>query len=257
MRSSSVSAPRRRHARAPDPATVSGAHRLLLDAVVALAGADEAADLIASGAVLVDGLPVRTPRSRLRPGAAVTLRPGRVLRGSAKLRAALQTFAVPVARRVALDIGASTGGFTTVLLAAGARCVYAVDAGHGQLLGSLRQDPRVVNLESVNVGELTVQRVPSAVEVVSVDVSYLSLTEAVRQLDRITIAAGADLVGLVKPMFELQRPTAPTDRASLEAALAAAVGGVEAAGWTVRGTMDSPVLGSRGAPELLLWAQRT
>jgi 23S rRNA (cytidine1920-2'-O)/16S rRNA (cytidine1409-2'-O)-methyltransferase len=230
--------------------------RLLLDAVVDLVGEEGAGALIGAGDVLVDGMPVRTPRSRLRPGATITFRRVPVLRGSAKLRAALATFPVTVLGRVALDVGASTGGFTTALLEAGAVRVYAVDAGHGQLLGSLRQDPRVVNLEALNVGELDTSVIPEAVEVVTVDVSYLSLRAAVAQLDRIVIGATADLVGLVKPMFELQRATAPNDRVSLDAALAGAVAGVEASGWHVLGTMDSPVTGSRGAAEMLLWAQR-
>jgi 23S rRNA (cytidine1920-2'-O)/16S rRNA (cytidine1409-2'-O)-methyltransferase len=204
--------------------------------------------------VLVDGLPATSPRSRLRPGARVTMRTASPLRGSAKLRAALDQFAVPVAGRVALDVGAAAGGFTTVLLEAGARLVYAVDAGHGQLLGSLRQHPRVVNLESVNVADLDATRVPDAVEVITIDVSYLSLSAAAAQLGRIRIAPGAVLVGLVKPMFELRAATAPSDRASLDAALAAAIAGVTAAGWTVQGSMDSPVRGSRGARELLLVA---
>lgn len=220
-----------------------------------IVGDEDAGGLIAAGEVLVDGMPVRTPRSRLRPGATVTLRRAPALRGSVKLRAALATFAVRVAGRVALDVGASTGGFTTALLEAGAVRVYAVDAGHGQLLGSLRQDPRVVNLEAVNVGELGTALVPEPVKVVTVDVTYLRLCDAVAQLDRIVVA-GADLVGLVKPMFELRRATAPGDRGSLDAALAVAVAGVEAAGWRVRGTMDSPVTGRRGAAEMLLWARR-
>ena len=109
--------------------------------------------------------------------------------------------------------------------------MYAVDAGHGQLLGSLRQDPRVVNLEAVNVADLDADRVPDSIEVVTIDVSYLSVTAAAAQLNRIAIAPGASMVALVKPMFELRAATAPLDRASLDAALAAASDGVTAAGW--------------------------
>jgi len=172
------------------------------------------------------------------------------LRGSVKLRAALDRFGVDPSGRICLDVGASTGGFTTVLLERGATKVYAVDAGHGQLLGSLRQDPRVVNLENTNIADLAID---DAVDLVTIDVSYLSLAEGVPQLR----THGRELVGLVKPMFELKLASAPSDRASLDEALARAVAGIEAAGWRVVATMDSPVTGAGGAPELFVHARRT
>ncbi|HWF57444.1 MAG TPA: SAM-dependent methyltransferase [Candidatus Dormibacteraeota bacterium] len=230
--------------------------RTLARAVAELFPGDDAERLIAAGEVLVDGVPVTNPRSRLRAQAHVTRRPATTLRGSLKLRAAIDAFDVDVSGRVALDVGAAAGGFTTVLLEAGARVVYAVDAGHGQLLGSLRQHPRVVNLESVNIADLDMERVPETVEVVTIDVSYLSVRAAAAQLTRVALAPRACLVALVKPMFELRAAAAPTDRASLDAALAAAASGVTAAGWVVRGSIDSPVTGSRGAAELFLHAVR-
>ena len=100
------------------------------------------AALVASGEIEVDGLAVTNPEARVPAGAQVRRRRPAALRGEAKLSAALAAFDIGVLGRVALDVGAAAGGFTRVLLAAGARRVYAVDAGHGQLLGSLRQDPR-------------------------------------------------------------------------------------------------------------------
>ncbi|MBO0684385.1 MAG: TlyA family rRNA (cytidine-2'-O)-methyltransferase [Candidatus Dormibacteraeota bacterium] len=178
------------------------------------------------------------------------------LRGEAKLDAALHEFQVPIQGRVALDAGAAAGGFTTVLLRRGASRVYAVEAGFGQLLGSLRQDPRVVNLERTNLGDLDRRRVTDRVEVVSLDLSYLSLADAVPQLTTLDIAGGADLIALVKPMFELHLPRPPADEARLQDALGRAIAGMEAAGWRVAGSMPSPVTGQGGAHEFLVHGRR-
>jgi 23S rRNA (cytidine1920-2'-O)/16S rRNA (cytidine1409-2'-O)-methyltransferase len=172
------------------------------------------------------------------------------------LQAALEHFGIDARERIALDVGAAAGGFTTVLLRAGAARVYAVDAGHGQLLGSLRQDPRVINLEATNVSRVDALLVPDDIEIVTIDVSYLSLSQAAAQLERVRFAPDAQLIGLVKPMFELRRATAPTDEASVQAAADIAESGVTAAGWIVVGRMRSPVAGARGAPEMLLHARR-
>lgn len=189
--------------------------------------------------------------------ASIVLRTPQPLAGEAKLGAALAAFAPPVAGRIALDVGAAAGGFTRVLLEAGAARVYAVDVGFGQLLGSLRQDPRVVNLERTNLGELDAERVPDRIEIVTIDVSYISLARALPQLERVAFAPDADLIALVKPMFELAMAEAPLDDASLAKALRRASAGIEAAGWTVVATMPSPVLGHHGAKELLVHARRT
>ena len=197
---------------------------------------------------------MRRPRPRSEPDPVTTHAP---LRGEAKLRAALYGFEVRVTDRVCLDLGAAAGGFTRVLLEAGASRVYAVDAGFGQLLGSLRQDPRVINLEATNVAVLDVHLVPDVIELVTIDVSYLALAAAVGQLDRIAIAPDADLIGLVKPMFELRLATAPTDLARVDEATERAALGINAAGWEVIGAMPSPVVGGRGAVEALVHARRS
>jgi 23S rRNA (cytidine1920-2'-O)/16S rRNA (cytidine1409-2'-O)-methyltransferase len=210
---------------------------------------------IRAGEVSVDGLVIENPASLVHPDAVIAIRRESPLRGEAKLEAALDRFEVPVDGRVALDVGAAAGGFTNALLRAGAAKVYAVDAGFGQLLGHLRQDPRVVNLERTNLSALDRQLVPEEIGVVSADLSYLALGEAVGQLtERVELAAGADLLGLVKPQFELGLPDQPTSRDQLEAAVEAAVAGVERAGWQLEGTMESPVRGSRGSIEFLLHA---
>lgn len=197
---------------------------------------------------------MRRVRPSIAPDTVTTRAP---LRGEAKLRAALSGFDVRVVGRICLDLGAAAGGFTRVLLEAGAARVYAVDAGFGQLLGSLRQDPRVVNLEATNVAALDSGLILDVIDVLTVDVSYLALAAAVAQLNRITIAPDAELIGLVKPMFELRLATAPSDPLLVDAATERAVAGIVAAGWTVIGSMPSPVLGGRGAVEAMVHARRS
>ena len=219
--------------------------------------ASDAEAAIARGEVRVDGRIVQNPRSLVRTDAVITIEPRHPpLRGQAKLAAAIAAFGVDCRDRVALDVGAAAGGFTRVLLEAGCRRVYAVDAGHGQLAGWLRQDARVIDLEGHNLGELDTTLVPDAVEIVTIDVSYLSLGAAAPQLERVRIAGGAELVALVKPQFELASSDAPDTDQELERALASAAFGFERAGWRVLSFIDSPVRGARGARELLLYARR-
>ncbi|HEU0169155.1 MAG TPA: SAM-dependent methyltransferase [Chloroflexota bacterium] len=210
---------------------------------------------ILAGHVLVNGLPVRNPRSLVGPATPITLAEPAALRGEAKLAAALAAFAISVRGRVALDAGAAAGGFTRVLLAHGALRVYAVDAGHGQLLGSLRQEPRVVNMEGTNLGALTLSLVPDAIDIITLDLSYLSLAKAVPQLSALDLAPDAGLIALVKPMFELALDHAPSEQPLLDRALELACAGIEAAGWRVRDHIPSPVTGAKGAHEWLVWAR--
>jgi len=204
----------------------------------------------------VDGFPVRNPASLIRRGASIRVRDERPLRGEAKLAAALAAFDLPVSGRVALDVGAAAGGFTRALLARGARRVYAVDAGNGQLVGSLRADPRVVVLERTNLGDLDRRLLPEPVELVTIDVSYLALSAAVPQLERVELADSADLVALVKPQFELGLARPPVDAARLADALERASAGIEAARWRARGQMESPARGAGGAVEFFVHARR-
>lgn len=211
---------------------------------------------IARGAVVVDGRAVSNPASLVREGAQIALRVEQPLRGEAKLTAALQAFSAPVWGRAALDVGAAAGGFTRVLLAAGARRVYAVDAGHGQLLGSLRQDPRVVVLERVNLGELTCELVPEGLDVVTLDLSYLALAHAVPQLEAVRLAPDADAIALVKPQFELGLAAPPVDEARLELSVSLVAAAFARCGWHVEGAIESPVRGRGGAREFLVHARR-
>jgi 23S rRNA (cytidine1920-2'-O)/16S rRNA (cytidine1409-2'-O)-methyltransferase len=211
--------------------------------------------LIRSGRVLVEGIPVINPRALIPEGKTVALYDAKPLRGQLKLGVALGRFQVDLGGAVALDAGAAAGGFTQALLDAGAQTVYAVDAGHGQLRGWLRQDPRVVVLERTNISHLTKRLVPLILNVITLDLSYVSLAEAVPQLNRLDIADGADLVALIKPMFELGLPSLPPPEKH-QAAAELAAGGIEGAGWRVRDVCRSPVAGGRGAIEFWLHAKR-
>lgn len=207
---------------------------------------------IAAGEIQVDGVIVTNPRANVGGDASIVFTPQRPLKGEQKLSAALEAFDRPVALegRVALDVGASAGGFTTELLNRGCRKVYAVDVGHGQLRGALRQDPRVVNLEATNAADLTTELVPESIDVVTVDVSYTPLAVIVPQVtERVRFANDAALLALVKPMFELQLGRLPDREEQLDEAVLLATDGIAAAGWTIEEVITSPVTGNQGAIE--------
>ena len=209
-------------------------------------------------ALLVGDRIVTNTDSLVPSDAPVVVRHARPLRGEDKLRAALDAFGVDVTRRVCVDLGAAAGGFTRVLLERGAARVFAVDAGHGQLRGDLRNHSRVVCLERTNLGDLR-GRVPGCrpIDVVTIDLSYLSIANALPQLEgQMTFAGDADLVALVKPMFELGFAAPPKDDRRLKLALDHAVRGAAGAGWRVTATMPSPVAGARGAIEFFLHSRR-
>jgi 23S rRNA (cytidine1920-2'-O)/16S rRNA (cytidine1409-2'-O)-methyltransferase len=211
--------------------------------------------VIRDGRVRVDGTYVTNPSASVPARATIVVEEPAELRGRVKLGYALDRCEVPVVGAVALDVGAAAGGFTTALLERGAARVYAVDAGHGQLLGSLRQDPRVVNLEATNIGRISRALVPDPIAIVSVDVSYLTLREAVVQLAPLRFAdAGTHLVGLVKPMFELGLGELPATEEEAASAVEVAAAGIAEAGWRVLDTFASAVRGRRGASEYFVHA---
>jgi 23S rRNA (cytidine1920-2'-O)/16S rRNA (cytidine1409-2'-O)-methyltransferase len=217
---------------------------------------DDAEAAIKDGKVWVDGAVMVNPRSRVRGDAVIKVNQPQGLRGARKLSAALDRFGVPAQGRVALDLGAAAGGFTSVLVERGAKIVYAVDVGFGQLLGSLRQNPRVRNLERTNLADLKAPDFADRIDLVTVDLSYLSIANAIGQVEGLPFAADADLVALVKPMFELGLGALPTAQEQLDEAAERAAAGVRRYPWSVRGIMESPVRGNRGAIEFLLHATR-
>jgi 23S rRNA (cytidine1920-2'-O)/16S rRNA (cytidine1409-2'-O)-methyltransferase len=179
-----------------------------------------------------------------------------VSRGGHKLAAALDAFAVDPSGRVCLDVGASTGGFTDVLLQRGARRVYAVDVGRGQLAEPLRRDSRVVSMERTNARTLTAESLPEPVSLASVDVSFISLRLVLTPILSTFAEDGGDLIPLVKPQFEagrgetkggVVREPAIHARVLREVAEASLAAGLEPLG-----AVASPVLGPEGNREFLL-----
>ncbi len=182
-------------------------------------------------------------------------------RGGVKLAHGLDHFALDPAGLAALDIGASTGGFTDVLLARGARRVYAVDVGHGQLAWKLRQDPRVVVLERTNARHLTRAEIPEPIDIVTCDASFIGLATVLPAALALTAEAAA-LMALVKPQFEAGREHVGKGGVVRDPAVHRAVCERAAAwvgaqpGWTVVGIVESPILGPEGNREFLLHARR-
>jgi 23S rRNA (cytidine1920-2'-O)/16S rRNA (cytidine1409-2'-O)-methyltransferase len=219
---------------------------------------------IESGRVLVAGAPADKPARLVSPAEAVEVQgppSPYVSRGGGKLAAALERFAVDVTDRRALDAGASTGGFTDCLLQHGAACVVAVDVGHGQLDARLRHDPRVAVLERTNVRTLTPEGVPGGpVDVVSADLSFISLTAVAPVLAGPVVSPGGDVVVLVKPQFEAGRAQVSRGRGVVrdpgvwQAALTSVASALGTAGAAIMGAMASPVTGTAGNTEFLLHA---
>ncbi len=243
--------------------------RLRLDAELVRRGLarsrEQAADLIAAGRVAVGGQASVKAASQVSVDAAITVRqpidqPDYVSRGGHKLAGALAAFTgLEVAGKRCLDAGASTGGFTDVLLRAGAAHVVAVDVGYGQLAWSLQTDPRVTVLDRVNIRSLTADQVAPPPELVVADLSFISLTLVLPALVACS-APDADFVLMVKPQFEVGRDLVgsgvvkdPDLRFAAVKAVAAAAASLQLG---VAGVTASPLPGPSGNVEYFLWLRR-
>jgi 23S rRNA (cytidine1920-2'-O)/16S rRNA (cytidine1409-2'-O)-methyltransferase len=184
-----------------------------------------------------------------------------VSRGGMKLAKAIEHFKLNVTGAVAMDVGASTGGFTDVLLTHGAAKIYAVDVGHGQLDVKLRNDPRVVVMEETNARTITAEMIPDALDVVVCDASFISLTKVLPAVLALA-KTGAQLVTLIKPQFEVGKVEVSRGKGVIRDAglhrkvcddISAWVG---AQGWQVVGITESPITGPKGNVEFLLYARK-
>lgn len=220
---------------------------------------EKAQALILAGRVRVAGLAKAKPGLGVPPDARIELLPGprHVGRGALKLAGALDVLGVDPAGRVAVDVGAGTGGFTETLLARGARRVYAVDVGRAQLHERLRADPRVVVLEKLNARSLSQRELPEACGLAVVDVSFISLRKVLPAL-LARLDPSADVLALVKPQFELGRRRVGRGGIVSDPGLhLAALSDVARAahdelGCAVRGACASPITGAEGNREFFL-----
>ena len=225
---------------------------------------EKARALIMAGSVYVGGQKCDKPGTILPPDAPIEVRGSRlpyVSRGGLKLEKALKVFPIDLKGRTAMDIGASTGGFTDCMLQNGAAKVYAVDVGYGQLAWKLRTDPRVVVLERTNARYLTVEQVPEAVDFFSVDVAFISL-RLILPVARGFLRDGGRAVCLIKPQFEAGREKVGKkgvvrDRNVHVQVIRELVDFARGNGFSVLGLTFSPIKGPEGNIEYLLYLEKT
>lgn len=220
---------------------------------------EKAQALVMAGRVRVNGEPARKPGTAVGADAAIEVLagPAHVGRGALKLEGALDAFGIDPAGRVAVDVGASTGGFTETLLARGAVRVYAVDVGRGQLHDRLARDPRVVVVDRVNARALTALHVPEPCGLATADVSFISVRKVLSPLHAV-LAPEADAVVLVKPQFEVGRGQVgrggivKDPELHVLALRAVADAAIADSGFAVRGACASPIAGTEGNREFFL-----
>ncbi|MBU1347513.1 MAG: TlyA family RNA methyltransferase [Alphaproteobacteria bacterium] len=219
---------------------------------------------IEAGGVTVDGLPARAASQGVGQDAVLEVieAHGWVGRAALKLDHALTLWPVAVEGRVVLDVGASTGGFTEVCLARGARRVFAVDVGTGQMHARLADDPRVSNLEKTDARTLDTRVIDETPDLIVCDASFIGLAKLLpAALD--LAADDADLIALVKPQFEGEGPKDAGKKGVVKDPMARAEAvrrvseWLEGVGWSVRATAESPITGGDGNVEFLLWARRS
>jgi 23S rRNA (cytidine1920-2'-O)/16S rRNA (cytidine1409-2'-O)-methyltransferase len=224
---------------------------------------EKAKALITAGQVLVDQQKMNKPGTRVNPDAQLQLvtRLPYVSRGGLKLEGALKAFGIDLIQRVVMDVGASTGGFTDCALQRGARKVYAVDVGYGQLAWQLRKDPRVVNLERTNIRYLSREAIEEqGIDVILIDTSFISIEKFLPHLLEF-LKEGGILLGLIKPQFEVGRGEVAKggvvkDPALHQKVIERITAFSRALGLSVLGVVESPLLGPKGNKEFFIHLQK-
>jgi len=243
-------------------ATTERLDKILVDRGLA-ASRERARALILAGQVVVGEHTVDKAGARVEVAAAIRIRGEDlpyVSRGGIKLAHALEVFAIEVAGRTAIDVGASTGGFTDCLLQRGVAKVYAVDVGYGQLAWKLRENPRVVCMERTNIRHLAPAALDELPDLAVIDASFISLDKVLPSTLALLVP-GAELVALIKPQFEVGRGQVGKggvvrDPAQHAAAVERVCAAAAALGCEVRGVTPSPLLGQKGNREFLLYLRK-
>ncbi len=241
--------------------------RVRLDRLLAERGLAESREkaqaLIFAGQVLVQGQKIDKAGALVPQDAEIRIL-GEVLpyvsRGGLKLEQALQEFRISVTGKVALDVGASTGGFTDCLLQYGCARVYAVDVGYGQIAWKLRQDPRVVVIERTNIRAMEPSVIPELVDMAVIDVSFISLEKVIPAVLKF-LKPDSEIITLIKPQFEVGKEAVGKggivrDEAARSAAVERVAAFARGLGLDVKGVIPSPITGQEGNVEFLMYAVR-
>jgi 23S rRNA (cytidine1920-2'-O)/16S rRNA (cytidine1409-2'-O)-methyltransferase len=225
---------------------------------------ERAQQLIMAGCVRVNSRPAGKPDLKVDESSRIEVvgtREDYASRGAYKLAAALEAFGVGAEGRLALDVGASSGGFTDVLLRRGAKRVIALDVGYGQLDLRLRNDPRVIVMERTNIRHVTPEQLEYRPELLTIDVSFISLKLVLPAVVALA-APHCDIVALIKPQFEVGKGKVGKggvvrDEGHRKQAIAEVTGFAASLGLAVKGVIDSPIRGPAGNQEYLAWLVKT
>lgn len=224
---------------------------------------EKAKTTIMSGLVFVDGQRADKPGMQVAPDASVDVKGSAlpyVSRGGFKLEKALKVFPINPAGKICMDCGASTGGFTDVLLKSGAARVYSIDVGYGQLAWSLRQDERVVNMERTNIRYISSEQVPEPIDIAVMDLSFISIKLVLPAVCAL-LKDGADIMCLIKPQFEAGREDVGKkgvvrDKAVHLSVIESVLQFAASTGLTVMGLDYSPIKGPEGNREYLCYMKK-
>lgn len=224
---------------------------------------ERAKALIMEGKVLVGGMPVTKAGSMVNADAGIELRGGDipyVSRGGIKLEAAIKHFNISLKDKIAMDVGSSTGGFADCMIQNGAKKVYCVDVGYGQLAWKLRQDERVILLERTNIRYLEREKIADAIDIATVDVSFISLIKVIPKILEFLKDDG-EIIALIKPQFEVgkgevNRGGIVRDETKRSRVVEHVTERLEALGTEAAGIIQSPIAGQKGNVEFLIYLRK-